>query len=305
VFVETGEFALLSNLLQGYYGLENVRLRLHACYDTEFLVWRGKLIDYINRFLIRRYLQKTDVIVATNSYHLKFAVRYYLNENKYRCARKRLILFPNAVDLRPGNKGKSDNVIDKMNVSGRKDLFLTLGRMDRDDDLAQKGFEDVIDALYLLKALDQSLVSDLCLVFVGRGRKRAMLENKSKQLGLTMHVHFIDAVSRDDVFQLIKSVKACILASRYEGYSMFAAEVVANGGILIGTRETGLEDIVDDGVNGFLFNPHSAVELAQRLRTVLLLSEDQLSCMRSASRLKVSASNSFGTLEATLKLLWS
>lgn len=302
VFIETGELPLLAESLQRHFGPESVILRFHASFDTEFLAWRNRLSDRINRVFLKRFVAHTPTIVATNRYHLGFVRDHFLSGNRYLLARKRMVSLANAIQLPELATSATPAALEGIRLDR---CLLTLGRMNHPDDVAQKGFDDLLDALHLLGGASFLAERESTVLFVGQGEERARLQRRAVLLGLASHVRFIDQLSRAEISHTIQAVRACVLPSRYEGFSMFAGEAVAAGGILIGTRETGLEDLVKDAVSGYLFAPHDAGELAGRLRALFSLSDQQLATFRAAARAQFLELCNSEALAARFAMLWS
>jgi glycosyltransferase involved in cell wall biosynthesis len=74
------------------------------------------------------------------------------------------------------------------------------------------------------------------------------------------------------------------LASLYEGCSNVIAEAMACGLPILASRIGGNDWLVEDGVNGFLFDPHAPHEIAATIRRYLELSHEHRAQMAKASR---------------------
>ena len=56
---------------------------------------------------------------------------------------------------------------------------------------------------------------------------------------------------------------------------------------IITTNVIGCKNVVDDGVNGFLCEPKNAIDLAMKMKAMILLSNDERQIMGRNGRLKV------------------
>lgn len=110
----------------------------------------------------------------------------------------------------------------------------------------------------LLKAFAQISVRypNVHLVLVGGGESayQIELENQTKELQLENRVHFLGI--RSDVYRLMPSFDGFILATRNtdraEAFGTVLVEAMASGVPVIATKAGGPEDIVVDGVTGWL-----------------------------------------------------
>jgi len=109
---------------------------------------------------------------------------------------------------------------------------------------------------------------DITMVFAGRdcGLKEAILrENRRFHDRLV----FLDTVERGRLFGLIRFAELVILPSLWENLSNAGLEAMALARPVIGTYATAFEEIIEDGVNGFLVAPGDAVDLGHKISSCL------------------------------------
>jgi colanic acid/amylovoran biosynthesis glycosyltransferase len=105
----------------------------------------------------------------------------------------------------------------------------------------------------------------------GEGELRAELEALAAQLGLKEHVKFLGYVDHGEVKSLMMVSHIFVLASVIsengdeEGPSNVLNEAMASGMPVLGTDQTGFNEVVMDGVSGFLVPERDADALADRL----------------------------------------
>ena len=87
------------------------------------------------------------------------------------------------------------------------------------------------------------------LVFVGSGVDREGLEAMARLLGLT-NIHF--AGQRSDMRELWQEFHALALPSRSEGLPLVVLEAMAAGRVVITTTAGGSQEVIEDGVTGFI-----------------------------------------------------
>jgi glycosyltransferase involved in cell wall biosynthesis len=104
-------------------------------------------------------------------------------------------------------------------------------------------------------------------VMVGDGELRTMVERERARLGLKQSLHLLGW--RRDVAEILRCMDVFTLTSRWEGLPRVYLEALAMGVPVVGTRVDGAEEVVTDGVNGFLLEPGDVEGLAAKVQQVL------------------------------------
>lgn len=245
-------------------------IRIHGCSETEYAVFgRGGLIAFkrlIISWVISRYAR---VIVATTPFYLDFVKKWYLGENVILAARKLFSVVPNTI--------KSD-LLCKSDEHFKQPTFnmITLGRMDAQG-AGQKGFLDLFLALSMVRPETRKRIR---LTVIGAGSQRSNLIEAAGCVE-TLEVNFMESVSNAEVIRLLKESHAAVLASRYEGMSVFAMEALAYGCPVIYSEAGGLKELVDG--NGYSFPPSNPEDLAEAIEAMLAMTPYDLSVMSRKS----------------------
>jgi glycosyltransferase involved in cell wall biosynthesis len=92
------------------------------------------------------------------------------------------------------------------------------------------------------------------LLIVGRG-DTTRYSRLATDAGCRDRVHFVGEVA--DVSAYLAAGDAFLLPTRYETFSLVAFEAAASGLPLLVTRVSGVEEILEDGVNGWFVEPHA------------------------------------------------
>jgi len=100
---------------------------------------------------------------------------------------------------------------------------------------------------------------------LGDGPSRAVAEARAASPPLAGRVVFHGFVPFDELPARYASATALLLTSAYEGYGRVAAEAAAMGLPVVAPAITGLEDIVVDGVTGFLHEPLDDANLRRNM----------------------------------------
>jgi len=144
--------------------------------------------------------------------------------------------------------------------SGRGTQLLFVGRLE-----VVKGLPILFDAIKQLMQKHR----DIKLTVVGDGPDRALLENQTKQLGLSSHVEFVGKQSQSEVAERLSQSDLFILPSFAEGVPVVLMEAMAAGIPVIASRVTGVGELVDDGTSGFLVPPTDRDALIDRIHQLL------------------------------------
>jgi glycosyltransferase involved in cell wall biosynthesis len=103
------------------------------------------------------------------------------------------------------------------------------------------------------------------LVIVGDGDIRPALQ--SLTTSTNADVTFAGSVDPAELARDYAAARLVAVPSRREGFGMVAAEALASGRAVVGTRVGGLPDLVTDGVTGTLVAPDDVAALVVALRT--------------------------------------
>lgn len=119
------------------------------------------------------------------------------------------------------------------------------------------------------------------LILVGDGPDRSAAEWLAHDLGIQSRVHFLGKQER--VNELLPIADLMLMPSELESFGLAALEAMACKVPTIGTRVGGVPELVEDGVNGFLFGVGDVDGMAARAIEVLS-SRDRLNELREAGR---------------------
>ncbi|MCX7591073.1 MAG: glycosyltransferase family 4 protein [Kiritimatiellae bacterium] len=142
-----------------------------------------------------------------------------------------------------------------------------------------KGHPTLFRALHMLVAEG----FDLQLDVVGTGDAEEAYKALVGRLGLEDRVRFRGYLSREDVAACYREADVFVLPSEGEGMSVSTLEAMSSGLPVIVTRTGGTRDLVEEGVNGFTFEPGNVTALARHLKT-LILDRNLISSMGAAAR---------------------
>jgi len=138
-----------------------------------------------------------------------------------------------------------------------------------------------LDVLDIFEKVSAKLPAKLLLV--GEGPDTILARRQITRKGLTDKVIFLGNQNR--VEALLPCADLFLLPSEEESFGLAALEALACGVPVIGTSQTGLVEVIDDGENGYLLPVGDTTSMADK--AVMLLQDDiQLKKFKdSASRL--------------------
>jgi len=117
----------------------------------------------------------------------------------------------------------------------------------------------------LIKAAAIVLKKNPSVKFVigGDGEDRKFLENLALKLGVTDNVFFLGWL--DDPYELANSVDISVLTSISESFPYSILEGARFRKATISSNVGGIPDLIENGVNGYLFNPNDHEALAEKI----------------------------------------
>ena len=119
------------------------------------------------------------------------------------------------------------------------------------------------------------------LMFIGDGPDRSAAEWLAVKHGVQHQIHFLG--KQDNVHELLPLADLMLMPSELESFGLAALEAMACNVPAIATRVGGVPELIEDGVNGLLYNVGD-VEAMTEGALRLLQDEEQLRTMAAAAR---------------------
>lgn len=206
----------------------------------------NETVDYIKQRIINNiYLKWTkhaDYVFAISTGIAQKIVKYAGNKNV------RIIYNPiaSSASMKLIKKPKEENV------------FIYIGRLDD----AQKNIS------FLFEALSKFYVKKWILKMIGEGPDEQKLKDLAKKIKINGRVEFLGF--RERPYDVIDEATCLILTSRYEGFPSVLVEAIERGlPVLSSDCETGPQDIVKNGVNGYLYKPGNKKQFYKYLLKIM------------------------------------
>ncbi len=116
-----------------------------------------------------------------------------------------------------------------------------------------KGHEYTIRAFH---SIVKNTTNKARLIIAGRGPNEKILKNLVRELGLTSQVEFLGYVPYFEIADIMKHSDLFVLPAYYEALGCVYLEAMATGIPTIGCYQNGIDEIIQDNINGFLVQPH-------------------------------------------------
>jgi len=240
----------LSVKIKRFIGIHKVK-KLKKKYNIDVTISYTTMFNFVN--VMSKYKDKTIISVrnhlSTKKEGFISTILHYISSvlaNKIVCCSKsvlydqkknyhlnpkKMVVIQNFCNMDLINKKNSDKMIEN--------TIVTMARL-----VKHKGHKHIIKAMSLVV----KEVADAKLLIFSRGPLKEELENLVIQYGLEDNVIFMDF--HPDPYQFIKSAKAFILASDYEGFPNVIIEAMACGAPIIATDSPGgTKEILSEDFN--------------------------------------------------------
>lgn len=146
---------------------------------------------------------------------------------------------------------------------------------------------DGLIAAYADYCASASVCRPWSLVLVGDGYLKDALDSQAKSLGVSDKVHLIGFKQYGDLPAYYASARAFVHASKVEQWGLVVNEAMASGlPVIVSNRCGCAPDLVEEGSNGWTFNPDDRAQLSSLLRTAHH-QEQSLSVMAEQGRQRI------------------
>ena len=104
------------------------------------------------------------------------------------------------------------------------------------------------------------------LVIIGDGEGRPKIENKITELDLTSSLHLPGFIQYGELPYYYNHANALVHASTREQWGLVVNEAMASGlPVLVSNRCGSAAELIEEGENGFTFEPYNVEQLAQKM----------------------------------------
>jgi len=187
--------------------------------------------------------------------------------NLYGAPAEKIAVIPGGVNLKQFVNIPRDKAREKLSFNETNFILLYIGRLEW-----RKGIGTLISATKLLK----NEIPNIKTIIVG-GRiygKQKNIEDfkeyqrllkKAEEEGVKELIQFVGAVDNGQLPLFYSAADIFVIPSYYEPFGLVTLEASACKVPIIASRVGGLETIIQDGENGFLFEPRNPLDLKEKV----------------------------------------
>jgi len=197
---------------------------------------------YLHKFL-RIYERNVDFFIAPSDFLRNKVIEFGINGGK-------IFHIPTFVDSREYSpQYNGDNYL------------VYFGRVSQ-----EKGLSTLVEAIKAVRASK--------LLIIGEGELKNSLEGYTSQKSIS-DIKFLGHLSSERLKSVVRSSRFVVLPSEwYENCPASILEAFALGKPVIGSNIGGIPELIEDGVDGLLFEPGNSEELSEKI--AYLISRPQL-----------------------------
>lgn len=221
---------------------------LFSIFDKKSFI---KKLSY--KLLTKLSLKYSDLYSVSSNSDLKF-----LNEN-FKINKNNISLLRNWIQVE-----------EIKNLKKREEVVLSVGRLEY-----QKNFG------YMIKELQNT--NDKIVIY-GNGSEKNRLLDLSKEHNVNLEM--INSIKNKDLIKVLNSSKYYILPSNFEGNPKSLLEAMSAGCIVLASNIKNHNEIIKDGVNGFLFDLKEG-SLFEKFENIKTLKQEELNNISLSANLKI------------------
>ena len=202
---------------------------------------KKKAVEWLQRNVIPSYMSwfcnKCDLVLAPSA-GMRQMIRGYGVHTP-------TAVFPTGLDGSFFRKNeKRSREIREQYAKGKKHLLVTVSRLEK-----EKNYGFLLRGIAELK---RETGDNFQVLIIGDGSQKAELKVRASILGIQDVVTFVGNVPNEQVRDYLAASDLFLFASKSETQGIVLAEAMAAGIPVTAVHATGADDIIEDGVNGFL-----------------------------------------------------
>lgn len=218
---------------------------------------KKKAVDWVRRKVIPSYMRwfadQCDLVLAPSAGMQRLLRGYGM--------KSRSAVFPTGLEERFFQKNeRRAQEIRKQYGKGKKHLLITVSRLEKEKNYGflLRGIADI----------RERMGDDFHMLVIGDGSQKSELKVRASLLGIQDIITFAGNVPNSEVRDYLAAADLFLFASTSETQGIVLAEAFAAGTPVVAVRAVGTDDIIENGVNGFLTGEKEA-EWADRAVEIL------------------------------------
>ena len=227
----------------------------HSRYDLITSAYFPMLPDTLGETAMRAFLppfcQACDLVIAPSASMRSILEEYGVDVT--------IQVVPNGVELDAINTCSTTIHREQYGFTSAHVILVYVGRLSPEKNLT-----------FLLRAFRglASAYEDVRLLLIGDGPERDSLEENAAYMGIRDKVHFSGMVTHQDIPCHLSAADIFVITSKAETFGLSVVEAMAIGLPVVGLDAPGVNDVVKDGVFGFLAQDDLASFTAKLSRLV-------------------------------------
>jgi glycosyltransferase involved in cell wall biosynthesis len=227
----------------------------------------NNIINKLSRYLIKLLIKRKRVVafvVPSDYFKSRLKEKFTIEDNQ-------IIVSPSGgIDRNVFNSTKVNSIKQQDNI--------TLGFVSRIE--RNKGWRLFVDLLVELKYRDIKWHAKI----VGTGNETDEMRKYISELKFNEEIEIIGVVNQVRLSEIYNSLDVFIFPTMlYESLGLVGLEAMACGTIVIGSRIGGILTYIEEGKNGFLFDPGNLNELVSKTIKYISLNESEKLSMRNSA----------------------
>ena len=210
--------------------------------------------DLICKWIVKYTIEHSDIIACDCNTVRNEVIKLSAK------AKGKIIIFPWGVDLKLFNReGAHSKIIEERKWQNKKILVST------------RNFYPVYNIELVIKAMSLIIKEEpgARLFLVGSGPEEEKLQKRVKEDNLEGYIHFVGAVSNNEMPVYLKPDCIYVSASISDGTSTCLQEAFACGLPVVVSDVPAIREWVEDGINGFIVSSEDASVLAEKVIELL------------------------------------
>lgn len=189
---------------------------------------------------IKHFINQCDLVFAPTE-----TIAQYLDEQ---CISVPVQVMPTGLPIQAFSQDQNTaQCLRNRFLSGKKYLLCTVSRLAK-----EKNLSFLLRGLAILK---EQIGNSFKMLIIGDGPERAVLEHQAVLLGLHENVIFLGFLPNDQIGLYHRACDLFLFASRSETQGIVLLEAMAARNPVIALEATGVEDVIENGRNGYMTVP--------------------------------------------------
>jgi 1,2-diacylglycerol 3-alpha-glucosyltransferase len=184
-----------------------------------------------------------------------------------------IVVVPNGIDIKPFQSPSETIARQKIGFKDTDVILTYMGRLGPEKNLP-----------FLLRAFAgiAKTYENVGLLVIGDGPERENLEDRTRIMGIADRVRFTGMIPYSNLPSYMAVADAFVTASVTEVHPLSVIEAQATGLPVVGIQSTGIEDIVKDGITGYLAPEEDLAIFTAKLSRMIIDTENRERMSREA-----------------------